>query len=265
VTLEVSYEPVRDQNDVTGVVGVAHDISLRKRLEEQFLQSQNMEAVGQLAGGIAHDFNNILSAILGYAQLGLTSLPSGSHLDGYLTEIQKSAERAAILTRQLLTFSRRQIIQPEVFDPSELILNMHSMLRRLIGEDIDLVVRPDPDAGRVEMDKGQMEQVLVNLAINARDAMPNGGRLLIETANVTLENQYVELNGETTLENYVMLLVSDSGMGMTEEVKAHIFEPFFTTKGPGKGTGLGYRLATASWPRAEVASPLTASGGGGPR
>ena len=249
-TLEASYEPLRDQDSVTGVVGVAHDISSRKRLEEQFLQSQKMEAVGQLAGGIAHDFNNILSAILGYAQLGLTKLSTESRVIAYLQEIQKSAERAAVLTHQLLAFSRHQVIQPEVFDLSELILNMHTMLRRLIGEDIDLVMVPDPKSGWVEMDRGQMEQVLVNLVINARDAMPGGGELLIEAANVALDDRSVELSGDATAGDYVMLLVRDSGTGMTEEVKAHIFEPFFTTKEPGKGTGLGlstcYGIVTQS-------------------
>ncbi len=214
-----------------------------RRAQEQLVQSQKMESIGRLAGGVAHDFNNLLTPILGYAQLGIMALPQGEgRLRTSLVEIQKAAERASNLTRQLLAFSRRQIIEPKVVSLNELILNMDKMLRRLIGEDIELTTLPCKDLGLVKVDPGQIEQVVMNLVVNARDAMPNGGKLTIETGNEFLGPEYAERTPDVTPGEYVMLAVSDTGIGMTEYVKAHVFEPFFTTKEAGKGTGLG--LAT---------------------
>lgn len=220
----------------------ARDISKRKQLESQFLQSQKMESLGRLAGGVAHDFNNLLTAILGYADMAITSLDQDDPIYGYIQEVLKAGTRAANLTRQLLAFGRRQLIEPKIINLNDLILEMDKMLRRLIGEDIELVTLTEPALWPVKVDPGQIEQVIVNLAVNARDAMPKGGRLTIQTDNVTLDFPYTLSHAEVAPGRYVMLAVSDTGVGMTDEVKAHLFEPFFTTKEKGKGTGLG--LAT---------------------
>ena len=214
----------------------------RVRAEEQLSQAQKMESVGQLAGGVAHDFNNLLTVIMGYSQLSLQEAPPDSPISNHLQEIQKATERAANLTNQLLAFSRHQVIEPKVIDLNDLVINTDNMLRRLIEEDIELVILPATGLEPVKADPGQIEQVLVNLAVNAQDAMPAGGKLTIETANVTLDAEYVRQHGEASLGRHVMLAVSDNGMGMDEEVQDHIFEPFFTTKEVGNGTGLG--LAT---------------------
>ena len=207
--------------------------------EEQLRQSQKMEAIGQLAGGVAHDFNNLLSAIIGFCELAQMETPATSPIRGYLEEISKGGERAASLTRQLLAFSRKQVMQAEVLDLNALVSDMDVMLRRLIGENIQLSVSLDGALGRVKADRGQLEQVVMNLAINARDAMPSGGRLTIETANVELTPAYSQ-RGETVVPGpAVMIAVTDSGTGMTPEVLGHVFEPFFTTKERGRGTGLG--------------------------
>jgi PAS domain S-box-containing protein len=207
--------------------------------EEQLRQSQKMEAVGQLAGGIAHDFNNLLTAITGYSELTLRELSVDSPLHSKVTEIKKAGERAASLTRQLLAFSRKQILQPKVLDLNAVIPDMERMLRRVIGEDISLRTVLDSSLGQVRADPGQIEQIVMNLCVNARDAMPNGGHLTIETSNVHLEQAYRNQQVVIRPGHYVMLSVSDNGCGMNAETQAHIFEPFYTTKELGKGTGLG--------------------------
>ena len=233
-------------HDATGqprrLQGVLLDITDAKQTEAKFLQAQKVEAIGQLAGGVAHDFNNILTAITGYSELTLRRLAVSDPLYLNLQEIHKAADRAAGLTRQLLAFSRKQTLQPKVIDLNTVLVDMDKMLRRLIGEHIDLATLSGRDLGRVKADPAQIEQIIINLSVNARDAMPYGGSLTVETDNVTLDTRYARTHNDVTPGRYVMLAVSDTGVGMTNEVKAHLFEPFYTTKGVGKGTGLG--LAT---------------------
>ena len=236
-------EPLRDANgQVQGAICTALDVTDRKQLEEQFRQAQKMEAVGRLAGGIAHDFNNLLMVIQGYADLLAERLPAGNSLHRNAEQIQTAAQRASALTRQLLAFSRKQIMEPKVLSVHTVVGEMEKMLRRLIGEDIDLVTSTVPDLWLVKADRGQIEQVVMNLAVNARDAMPDGGRLTIETSNVDLDAATSHPTIALAPGKYVVLSVTDNGCGMDEKTKAHIFEPFFTTKEKGKGTGLG--LAT---------------------
>ena len=220
------------------------DITEKKKLEAQLAQAQKMEAIGTLAGGVAHDFNNLLTVIIGNAELALIDVIKNESLRTEIEEIKKAGERAASLTRQLLAFSRKQIVQPKILDINELLTDMEKMLGRLIGEDIELLTIPAPALWQVEIDPGQIEQVIMNLAINAKDAMPCGGKLTIETANADLDENYSHEHGieEKKSGPYVMLAVSDTGIGMDKETHEHIFEPFFTTKKVGKGTGLG--LAT---------------------
>jgi signal transduction histidine kinase/CheY-like chemotaxis protein len=210
--------------------------------QEQLTQAQKMEAVGRLAGGVAHDFNNLLMVIIGRTALLLEALGAEDPTRRPIELIQKTANRAADLTRQLLAFSRKQVLQPVVLDLNGVVGNIGEMLKRLIGEDIVLVTILDPALGRVKADPGQIEQVIMNLAVNARDAMPQGGRLTLETASVELDAVYASQRVEARPGPHVMLALSDTGIGMDSETQARIFEPFFTTKGPGKGTGLG--LAT---------------------
>jgi two-component system cell cycle sensor histidine kinase/response regulator CckA len=225
-----------------GRLVVAHDVTERTRLEAQLLQSQKLEAVGQLAAGVAHDFNNLLNVITGYSELLLRALPRPGPGHDRTEQILRAAERGASLTRQLLAFSRRQVLEPRVLDLSTTVEDVKSMLTRLIGEDIRIVTSAPAGLGTVWADPGQMEQVLVNLAVNARDAMPQGGALVLETANVDLDADYVRTHPGSRPGRHVRLAVSDTGHGMDPATAAHIFEPFFTTKPRGKGTGLG--LAT---------------------
>ena len=224
------------------VEGTMIDVTERKNLEEQFRQAQKMEAVGRLAGGVAHDFNNILTAILGYGDLLRASLSGDSPLQEEVEEIRKAAERAATLTRQLLAFSRRQVLTMEVLDLNLLLRDIEKMLRRVIGEDVRILTLFDPSLGRVRADRGQLEQVVMNLVVNARDAMPGGGTLTIETRNDEIDEAHAREHPGLRPGAAVMLAVSDTGTGMDEDTKSHIFEPFYTTKEKEKGTGLG--LAT---------------------
>ncbi|HEY6169814.1 MAG TPA: response regulator, partial [Verrucomicrobiae bacterium] len=231
------------------MVGTCQDVTESKRAEEmlrrseeQLRQSQKMEAVGRLAGGVAHDFNNLLTVIGGYSDLMLQRIAEKDPLRLNAQEIRNASERAAALTKQLLAFSRKQVLQPRVLELNGVVGGMDKMLRRLIGEDIELRAVLDPTLGQIKADPGQIEQVILNMAVNARDAMPRGGKLTIRTANVALDQRTTFRNRGLEIGEYVMISVSDTGVGMTEEVKAHLFEPFFTTKGIDKGTGLG--LAT---------------------
>ena len=234
------------EGKIIGVRSTIQDITERKQmekekalLEEQLRQSQKMEAMGRLAGGIAHDFNNVLTIIKGYSQLFLADMKKGDPKAKGIEEIQKATQRATDLIRQLLAFSRRQVMEMKVVELNSLLKEMDKMLRQVIGEDIALVTLLDEDLGKVKADSGQLGQVLMNLVVNAKDAMPSGGKLTIETANVVLDEEYIRSHVNIPLGSYVVLSVSDTGMGMIPEIKERIFEPFFTTKEKDKGTGLG--------------------------
>jgi PAS domain S-box-containing protein len=230
------------QGQVVGLIGISHDVTELKRLEEQFRQAQKMEAVGRLAGGVAHDFNNLLTVINGYSQLVFSSLRPDDPSRELLAQIQKSGERAANLTRQLLAFSRKQILQPKVVSLNNLLGELLKLLKPLIGEDIELELASDPSLGLAKVDPGQFEQAIINLAVNARDAMPHGGRLKIETHNAELDEDRSQRHSDVKPGQYVQVAVRDSGHGMDEATRGQIFEPFFTTKGLGKGTGLGLAM-----------------------
>jgi PAS domain S-box-containing protein len=228
-----------DHGEAVRGVGIYQDISERRTLEAQNQQLQKMEAVGRLASGVAHDFNNVLTVIVGFCELVLADLGSDDPRRADIMEIQKAGARGAGLTRQLLAFSRQQIIEPTRLDLNVVVAGMQAMLGPLIGQDVKIVVALRPDLALVLADRGQIEQVVMNLAVNARDAMPDGGTLTIETANVDLDEHYAKVHAEVKPGAYVGLTVTDTGTGMTPQVQARLFEPFFTTKEPGKGTGLG--------------------------
>jgi PAS domain S-box-containing protein len=231
---------VTDENGkIEHYIAVKQDISSELLLHEQLRQSQKMEAVGQLAGGVAHDFNNLLTAINGYASLALRRLAEDHPIRSQLQEIKKAGDRAANLTRQLLAFGRKQMLQPLSLNLNETIADVNKMLKRLIGEDVQLFAKLDPNLNSIKADPGQIEQVLVNLVVNARDAMPRGGSITVETHNVTVDARYASTHVGITPGEYVMLALSDTGAGMSRETQERIFEPFFTTKEQGKGTGLG--------------------------
>ena len=241
--LEWQIAPLRDASGIiTHFVAIQRDITGRKKLEARLLQSQKLETVGKLAGGIAHEFNSILTAIIGQSELLAGELPHGNPLVKNAAEIRKAAERAAILTRQLLAYGRKQILQPEILDLNAVLTGMENMILHLMGRNVEVRLNPSAGLKSVKADAGQIEQVVVNIAMNAAEAMPNGGKLTLETANVTLDADYVSRFPELKAGEYTMLAIGDTGAGMSDEVKARVFEPFFTTKGVGKGTGLG--LAT---------------------
>ena len=231
-----------DKGDIIGTLSSGEDITENRRLEEQLFQSQKMEAIGRLAGGIAHDFNNALTAIMGYSDIIAKDAEVKDKHRSYIDEIKKSAERAATLTQQLLAFSRKQIMQPKVLNLNTMLKNTKNMLQRMIGEDITFRLQTATPIDMIKVDPGKIEQVVINLAVNARDAMPNGGILEVETKNIFLDHAFCEMHKGADPGNYVLLSVHDTGKGIDNETMKHIFEPFFTTKEIGKGTGLG--LAT---------------------
>jgi len=244
-TIDSTISPVRDtQGKIIRYIALSRDITYEQAIEEQLRQVQKMDAVGRLAGGVAHDFNNMLTVISGYCGLLSLRVAANPDLLRHVEQVQKAAERAAGLTRQLLAFSRRQVLQPRVLDINQVLHNMEGMLHRLIGEDIELQTRFANPPPNVKADIGQIEQVIMNLVVNARDAMPTGGQVLLSTATVTrAADPFLQAEKEATAATYCLIGVGDTGVGMTDQVKAHLFEPFFTTKGPGKGIGLG--LATS--------------------
>ena len=243
VAIEGCFVPmVSSGGTIDGAIAVAIDVTDRARLEEQYRQSQKMEAVGLLAAGVAHDFNNLLTAIIGFSELALEQLDAESPVRADVLEILKAGKSATALTRQLLAFSRRQVLEPQILDLNTVIDRADSLLRRLIGEDIEVVLIKHPELDSVNADPGQLEQVIINLVINARDAMPNGGRVTIETANVDFDESYVIAHPDASAGRNVMLSIGDTGTGMDQAILAHLFEPFFTTKEKVNATGLG--LAT---------------------
>lgn len=243
ITVRCSGWPIKDETGRIAFLELfAEDITERRTLERQLRMAQKMEAVGRLSGGIAHDFNNLLGVIIGYIQVMKRALKLGDPLHEYAEEIEKASQRAVSLTRQLLAFSRQQVLEPIILNLNALVADMEKMLPRLIGEDIALTLTLDPNLAQVKADPGQVEQVIMNMAVNARDAMPEGGKLTIQTANVDLDTAYTHQHPGSRVGSYVMLRVTDTGTGIDPEIQAQIFEPFFTTKERDKGTGLG--LAT---------------------
>jgi PAS domain S-box-containing protein len=240
IDVRLTASALRDAAGIAiGAIIVAHDLAEGKLLQQQFCLAQKMEVIGQLASGVAHDFNNLLTIILGYSEVAIREAAPNEHLRELLNEIHKACRRAESLTRQLLSFSGKKVLHSKVLDLNAVVSDTEKMLRRLIGEDIEMTSVLFPSLGPVKVDPGQMQQVILNLAVNARDAMPQGGRLTIETANVTLDESYTHTHPHVPPGDYVLLAMSDTGIGMSTATLARIFEPLFTTKGPGKGTGLG--------------------------
>ena len=236
----VTYLPyVEDPGMVRGFIAAIADVTLLRGVEEQLRHSQKLDSVGRLAGGVAHDFNNLLMAINIHCERALEQLPSEDPIRDAIEEVRKNSARASTLTRQLLAFSRKQVLQPKVIDVNSVVSEIDKMLRRVIGEDIELVSVFGEKLWHVQADLSQLEQVLLNLAVNARDAMPKGGKLTLETANVQLKSEHTPDHEGVPPGDYVMMAARDSGKGMDAQTKANIFEPFFTTKGVGEGTGLG--------------------------
>jgi two-component system, cell cycle sensor histidine kinase and response regulator CckA len=240
---EMTITPVRSASgEITNFIAIKQDVSEKKKLEAQYRQAHKMETVGRLAGSIAHDFNNILNVIIGFSELSLEQLEPAHPAVGYVRNIKSAAGRAASLVKQLLTFSRQQVVYPRIIDLNVLVKEMEDMLQRLVGENVFIVLNETTPLGSIKADVGQLEQVLMNLVVNARDAMADGGQIVIETRNVDLDESYQREHESVQPGHYVMLSVSDTGCGMDEKTRTRIFEPFYTTKEPGKGTGLG--LAT---------------------
>jgi two-component system, cell cycle sensor histidine kinase and response regulator CckA len=261
IDVSMTISPVKDASDqIVGAVAIARDVSDRKLLETQLRQAQKMEAIGQLAGGIAHDFNNLLSVINGYCDLLEEEVQQNATADRNLEQIKKAGERAASLTRQLLAFSRQQVLEPTILDLNAVVVDLEKMLRRIVGEDVEFRTRLNANLGSVKADRGQIEQVIMNLIVNARDAMPNGGRLIVETTNALVDEDFAQEHGFQQPGCYVRLTVADNGIGMDAQTQLRIFEPFFTTKEVGKGTGLGlstvYGVITQSGGVIEVRSQL---------
>src|SRR5256886_932173 len=243
LTVQLSVRAVRNAaGRVDYYETFVRDVTDQRRLQQQLLQSQKMEAVGRLAGGVAHDLNKLLTVITSHSELLLEDLGTDDPKRSDVEQVRKAADGAAALTRQLLAFSRQQVVEPRVVSLNAVVESLQKILRRVLGEDVDLATTPGPDLGAVRADVGQLEQVLMNLAVNARDAMPTGGKLTIETDNVEHDPAFARGQGAAAVRQFVMLAVTDTGVGMDEATKARVFEPFFTTKAPGKGTGLG--LAT---------------------
>jgi PAS domain S-box-containing protein len=244
VHVEVTSTPQVREGNVVGVLAIVHNVTERKHLEEQYRQAQRMEAVGTLAGGVAHDFNNLLTAIMGFSELLVDGLREDEGHCQLAREIRRAGDRAVALTRQLLAFSRKHVLAPVSLNLNSVVGEMEKMLRRLIGEDIDFATMLEPALGRVHADPGQIEQVLMNLVVNSRDAMPRGGQLTIATRNVTLDESFVRNHRDIKPGPYILFSVTDTGCGISPKNKKRIFEPFFTTKGPGKGTGLGLAIVS---------------------
>jgi len=242
IPLEVSARIIHEEGKATGIQAILRDIRNRRRLEADLSQANKMDALGRLAGGVAHDFNNLLTVIGGHAHLSLSRGPESSQAKDDLLQIISAVHRAAALTRQLLAFSRKRVIQPKILDVDQVVSELGRFLKRLIGENIELKIRIAPELGRTKADRTQIEQVIMNLALNARDAMPDGGILIIEGSNTTLEGNEIGGNPDVTPGDYVIIAVTDTGTGMDLKTQERIFEPFFTTKGQGKGTGLGLAL-----------------------
>jgi len=239
-TVEIHAYPILDEEGkVSQIIEYSIDVTERKHLEEQLRQASKMEAIGQLAGGIAHDFNNLLTAIMGYSSILLQQIPKSEPYRQKVVEISVAAERAAGLTRELLAFSRKQVLDVRVLDLNGAVAEFGKILGRLIGENIEVATVLDPSLGQVKADPGQIQQILMNLAINARDAMSEGGKLTVETRNAVLDQEYTRANPEVRPGSYVMFSVSDNGVGMDAQTLSRVFDPFFTTKEKGKGTGLG--------------------------